>query len=173
MILWFLRLFNQFRLFEYALDLANRDYEKQSEHKLHAEMDRDSLKTDLTFCRSRLQEVETENLRLQDRVEAANEDRKQLWEMLREALGNERDALMMQINADWQKRYGVIPHPDAPSIPEKFSNAVEAVTDFGRQGRLLPSEMVANATNKFWENRQKRQAEIQQEAAVHPNGTSE
>ena len=136
-------------------------------------IERDSLKTDLTFNRARLQELETENLRLQDRVDAANEDRAKLWTMLQEALGNERKALMMEVNAKWQKDYGVTPFPDAPSIPEKYENAVNAVTEFGRQGRLLPSEMVANAETKFWADRAVRHREMAQQSKVHPNGTDQ
>ena len=174
MILWFLRLFPEFRDLQNAYDMTVSNYEKQSGaygEKVRVEMERDSLKADLAFCRSRLQEAETENLRLQDRVEAANEDRKQLWAMLQESLGNERKAFMMQVNEAWQKKYGVTPHPEAPSIPEKFENAVDAVTEFGRQGRLLPSEVVANAERTFWANRSKRQADAN--TPVHLNGTSE
>ena len=169
MILWFLGLFNAFQDLRESHAMLAGIAEDHDAKIAELSVERDSLKTDLTFNRARLQELETENLRLQDRVDAANEDRAKLWTMLQEALGNERKALMMEVNAKWQKDYGVTPFPDAPSIPVKFANAVDAVTEFGRQGRLLPSEAVANAERTFWENRHKRQAEAN---AVHPNGVN-
>ena len=165
MILWFLGLFNAFQDLREShanepAGIATRKYQAHmAKRPAKLRVERDSLKMDLTFNRARLQELEAENIRLQDRVEAANEDRAKLWTMLQEALGNERKALMMEVNAKWQKDYGVTPFPDAPSIPEKYENAVNAVTEFGRQGRLLPSEMVANAEKEYWVKKAKRQAE--------------
>lgn len=132
MILWILRFFPEFR---------------------QVERERDSMRTDLVFIRAAHQERVTDNLRLQDRTDAAEAERTRVWKLLEESLENERLAYRMQVNEDWQRRYGVTPHPDAPHIPATQEHHAEKVGAFGRQGRVLPSEYAANYEREFWKAR--------------------
>ena len=145
MILWFLRLFPVFHQIamersEALTNLADRE-------------------SDLVFCRARNQELETENIRLNDRLEAANEERARLWKLAEESLANERQAYQMRANEHWQKQYGVKPYPEAPGIPENLGHQENGVTEFGRRGRLLPSEIVAQAETDFWAAKARQAAE--------------
>ena len=153
MILWFLRLFTAFTDMEGMVDLTSRNYEKQSGvygEKLRIEHERDSLKSDLVFVRAAHDELKTENLRLQDRVDAMAEDRRQLWDLVNTSLSGERASYQMQINENWQKSYGVVPYTDAAQIPPNRGATEGNVGPVAGGRRMLPSEVRAKATRDFW-----------------------
>jgi hypothetical protein len=121
-ISWFLRLFPPFRWLEAEARALREDHAR----------------------------ITAENLRLQDRLDAAREDRDRLWETMQESLRGERTAYQMHVNQSWQRQGGGVPYPDAPhlpvaSIPKQGSEPV------GRQGRILPSEAVARRTAEYIE----------------------
>ncbi len=74
---------------------------------------------------SGLQDAQAQNLRLQDRLDAAESERSRLWSELQAALKGERDALQMAVNEHWQRAYGVAPFPEAPHIPAKMATVQE------------------------------------------------
>lgn len=94
-----------------------------------------------------LRESETQRLLLQDRLDATLSDRAQMWELMREALNNERDALRQQVNYATQQRFGVTPYPEAQHLPDEILPDRENNTTVYR--RPLPSEAIAAATEKF------------------------
>lgn len=153
MILWFLRMFTTFTDMEAMVDLTSRNYEKQSGvygDKVRIEHERDSLKSDLVFVRAAHDELKTENLRLQDRVEAMTEDRRQLWDLVNASLSGERASYQMQINEAWQKSYGVVPYSDAAQIPPNRGATEGNVGPVPGGRRMLPSEIIAKKTQDFW-----------------------
>lgn len=94
--------------------------------------------------------LQQENLRLQDRLDAGLEDRAKLWHLVEVAQHEERAAYQMHINAAWQRQSGTIPYPDAPHLPpHAVPTPVKGGEPVGRRGRMLPSEMVGQATRAF------------------------
>lgn len=123
MILRFLRLFSAFRALE---------------------QDRDATVANL--CES-LQQMTTEKLLLQDRLDAVMEDRAKLWGMMERSIENERATLQMQVNFGTQQRFGITPFPEAVHLPPSAEPSAEKSAPFGR--RMMPSEMVAQRTREF------------------------
>lgn len=121
MIIWFLRLFSVFRATE----------------------------GDLVAAREALDELSTEKLLLQDRLDAALADKDKLWSTMQDALDNERAALRSQVNHAVQKTGGGIPYPDAHFLPAGSVREVQASGPIGRRGRLLPSEAAQRQTGRF------------------------
>jgi regulator of replication initiation timing len=168
-MLWFLRLFSRFRFLESALTQMQADYQSMSgshgaKARLEVELTKScnivsELRNDLRVAESANAALQQENLRLQDRLEAAAEDRKQLWDTMQQALANERASYQMQVNEEWQKRYGVTPYPEAPHIPTTMANSEDRTGTFGRRGRMLPSEMQAAATQAFWDKKAAKAAQ--------------
>lgn len=135
LMIWFLRLFSAFRDMEALLEMQAQTAE--------------DMEADLKACHSSLEDVGIEKLQLQDRLESALSDKEHLWAAMNEALGNERDALRMQVNHAVQKSGGGIPYPDSHSLPPSAARPLQAPGPVGRSGRRLPSEMGQDQTNKF------------------------
>lgn len=123
MILWFLRLFPAFRALE---------------------GDRDG---NVAALRETLQEQSTQNLLLQDRLDAVMNDRGELWRMMERSIENERATLQMQVNFSAQQRFGVTPFPDAVQLPASAEPSDARSAPFGHI--MMPSQMVANQKQKF------------------------
>lgn len=100
--------------------------------------------------------LEQEKLSLQDRLDAALEDRAKLWHLVQESLGEERKAYQMHVNQAWQRQFGTLPYPDAPHVPPHATLKPASGEPVGRRGRILPSEMVAQAKRTFVENQLKQ-----------------
>lgn len=96
-------------------------------------------------------QLEREKLSLEDRLDAALEDRTKLWHLVEESLQGERTAYQMHVNAAWQRQSGTIPYPNAPHIPPHTLPKHSPGEPVGRRGRMLASEMVAQATRSFVE----------------------
>jgi hypothetical protein len=98
----------------------------------------------------------TDKLVLQDRLDAALEDRSKLWDLTRECINNERTAFQMQINAQWQKQGFGAPYPDAPHLPPAAVPDISGGTA-GRAQMQTPSARSALQTADFLTNWQRQQ----------------
>jgi len=111
------------------------------------------------LCPNLLDEVETlreanrqlitDNARLEDRVEAASEDRNRLWAAMQGALDGERTALHTQINHLVQRSGGGIPYPEAHTLPAVAVPREQSTAPISRA--MMPGEAVARQTAKFVE----------------------
>ena len=108
-----------------------------------------ALESELAQVREALREMTQEKLLLQDRLQGARVEREKLWDMVHEALHRERTAYQMHINQSWQRMGAGIPYPEAPHIPPQAVPKPPGSEPVGRQGRILPSEAVAQRTAEF------------------------
>ena len=122
MILRFLRLFAAFRALEQDRDV-----------------------TVANLCET-VQQLSTDKLLLQDRLDSVLNDRAKLWDMMQTAIENERATLQMQVNFATQQRFGVTPFPDAVKLPDSME-ASEHSAPLGR--RRMPSEDMAFRASQF------------------------
>lgn len=107
------------------------------------------LEADLEIVREANRSLVQENARLLDRVDAAIEDRKQVWETLQGALKSMETSYQAHINAAWQRQNGGIPYPEAPHLPPQSIPKQQPSDLVGRGARMLPSQMVANRTQEY------------------------
>ncbi len=122
MVLRFLRLFQAFRALE-----GDRDV------------------TVASLCET-VQQMTTEKLLLQDRLDSLMNDRAELWRMMEKAIENERATLQMQVNFSAQQKFGVIPFPEATHLPASME-AGDARAPI--PGYRTPSQRIQARTNKF------------------------
>jgi len=109
----------------------------------------ETAESDLAAARDEVQRLTVECDRLQDRLDAALQDRQNLWDVTQEALRGERTAYQMSINAQWQQRGFGAPYPEAPQIPP--GSAPQKVEDPIIPRRELPSERQSRAARHFAE----------------------
>lgn len=133
MIARFLRLFKEFRDIEAYCGTCNDLAVKSGAEAIQ--------------LREALQEQNTQNLLLQDRLDAAMDDRAKLWGMMERAIENERATLQMQCNFTVQQKFGITPFPDAPHLPPSAEPSAENAAPFAR--RMMPSELVAHRIAQF------------------------
>jgi hypothetical protein len=108
-----------------------------------------ALLAEIEALRNEHARLTTENLRLNDRLDALHEDRTRLWELTQECLRGERTAYQMHVNQSWQRIGGGVPYPEAPHLPPQAVPKPGPSESVGRSGRILPSEAVAQQTNEF------------------------
>ena len=163
MILWFLSLFTAFReLDNCAARMAEEIERSDSAYKtLHDEKcaleDRvhtlltevEAERQDLKNLQGANQELITEKLLLQDRLESALSDKDKLWDTMTEAMNGERPALHTMVNHSVQKNGGGIPFPDAHALPPSEVRKVQESGPVGRRSRILPSELAERQSVKF------------------------
>lgn len=164
-MLWLLRLFRTFTDMEALAqtqarqaeardgrlrELDNLAQKRQIDCALF-EAERNNLRHDLDACREALEELSTEKLLLQDRLDSAIADKDNLWAAMTEALNNERDAYRMTVNHAVQKSGGGIPFPDSHSLPPNLIREPQKPGPVGRRGRLLPSEVASRQTRRYVE----------------------
>lgn len=106
------------------------------------------LRTQVEEVGAANQELQQENLRLQDRLDACLEDRSNLWGMLKIAEAEKDKAYQMHINQAWQGKTGTVPYPSAPHaqhnpIIDQESGAA------GQPSRILRSSLMHRATLQF------------------------
>lgn len=99
MILWFLRLFPQFRFLE----------ERVVNHALYV--------AELSDLEEKIAELTKENAQLEQRILDVEEERRTVWKELSKAYESERMAHKTHQNIEAQRQFGVILHPDAPHLP--------------------------------------------------------
>lgn len=131
MILWFLRLFPQFRNLE-ALALMQAESTEQCES--------------LTVTRD---ELIREKLLLEDRLSAAIADKDRLWDAMQQAMDGERYALHTMVNHAVAKAGGGTPYQDAHTLPPSEIRKVQVAGPVGRRGRELPSQIAARESERF------------------------
>ncbi len=105
-----------------------------------------SLKYDLAACRASHEELVSEKLLLESRLDTALAEKDRLWAAMQEALASERTAYRMQVNEAWQRRGAGMPFPSAPHAPE--SAETQEQVQIGRKGRILPSESIARNNSR-------------------------
>lgn len=163
MILWFLSLFTQFRDLAAASQAQARAIEEVDDKYAvvveerdglahdHSEIlvQKESLESDLATLREAHDELATEKLLLQDRLESAIADKDNLWKMVEEALGNERGALRAMVNHANQRSGAGVVFPDAHILPHKAAAQPQDPGPIGPRGRVLRSQMVAQANRDF------------------------
>jgi hypothetical protein len=103
----------------------------------------------ITQLEDTIRELTNEKLRLQDRLDAALEDRKQLWNLMQQSIDEMKIAYQSHINVQWQKQGANPPYPDAPHLPPNAVPPQQGNEPVGRRGRMLPSEAVQRATVDF------------------------
>jgi hypothetical protein len=94
----------------------------------------------------------TENLVLNDRLDAAGADRNKLWETMLDCQRGERAAYQMHVNQSWQKMGAGTPYPDAPHMQASAVPKEQSREPIGRRGRMLPSEIVEQQRSEFIQN---------------------
>lgn len=119
----------------------------ESRNQLRAAHDADHKEVER--LRGVIQDLQHEKLMLQDRLDAATEDRSKLWGLASECIGHERVAYQMQVNAQWQKQGFGAPYPDAPQLPQSAVPSNEPVE--GPKRPVFMSSKMARATNDFVE----------------------
>jgi hypothetical protein len=106
-----------------------------------------ALLAELSTLRDAYREIQQQNLRLQDRLDAALEDRAKLFAVVNESIRNERAGYQAQINFQAQRQGAAPIYPEAAVLPESALPSEEQLRPVAR--RMLPSEMIANARKKF------------------------
>jgi hypothetical protein len=131
---WLRRWFTPWGEFQQSLDKVTEEYQA-----VVAERDqlRDTVAT-----------LQGQNLRLEDRLVAAQQDRDRLWESFQQSLQGERTAYQLHINMSMQRQGAGVPYPDAPHIPEHLTPAPSNGEPIGRRGRMLMSEVLRQATDQ-------------------------
>jgi len=106
-----------------------------------------ALESDLEAARDEVRRLNEENMRLQDRLDAAVEDRAKQWALLDTSIKQMAISYQAAVNVQWQQRGFGAPYPDAPSIAP---NAVPQIPeDPIVPRRELPSERIARTTSQF------------------------
>lgn len=111
-----------------------------------------ALEDELETLRAQHARVSQDNYLLQDRLDAAREDRDRLWTITQQCLEGERTAYQAHINQAWQRHGGGIPYPDAPHLPASAVPKEQSTEPIGRRGRVLASEAVQQKTSEFIES---------------------
>ena len=144
-MLWFLRLFSQFRELEALAEMQAARAEEFDREQGRAR----TLATDNESLREANQQLTTEKLLLEDRLESSMQDRDRLWETMQESLRGERYAYQTMVNHATQKTGAGTPYPDAHSLPASEVRKIQTPGPIGRSSRVLPSEMASRATKQF------------------------
>jgi hypothetical protein len=153
-LLKFFRLFSVFREAEADARLATANAERCKREALNDREARRSLEADHKAVCAQLQDVTTQNLILQDRMEALLSDRNRLWDLVARSIEDMKISYQMHVNEQWQKQYGTAPYPDAPQIPEH--STARPVNNPIVPGTMLPGERVRQQTAVFLKSYQGR-----------------
>jgi hypothetical protein len=160
MILWFLRLFARFRELE-AIEESqhllqatvsrldadiknlNADLEKWQLRCVQREGQWNESKLDATSLQSSLTDAQAENVRLQDRLEAALEEKAHLWKLFATSIDSERQSLRMQVNKEYGEKFGTVPYPETWSPPASTVRDPNAPREALGRSFDLPSQRAA------------------------------
>lgn len=103
-----------------------------------------SLERECQELHSQLLSESSQRLSLQDRLDAALDDRGRLWDLLSKSIDDMKLSYQMHINAQWQRQGFGTPYPEAPHI----ERGAEPRTQESISRRELPSEKIARKTNE-------------------------
>ena len=110
-----------------------------------------ALEAENTQLRDTVTSLTDEKLRLQDRMDAAVQDRSRMWDLLHKSIDEMKIAYQMHVNQSWQRQGGGVPYPDAPHLPPAAVPKPPSSEPIGRR-RMLPSEAVAREADRFIES---------------------
>ena len=105
------------------------------------------LEEELRESRELNESLVVEKLRLQDRCEFLEGDRKELWNLVRESLAAERAEYRANENVAWQMKGFGVKYPDAPSIEKRAEP--DLTPRPGTGSRQLPSDVERRKTADF------------------------
>jgi hypothetical protein len=148
MVIWFLRLFSQFRDLQAKL-LAWQKWKESTVKTLDEIIEKNER--GISEVREAYNAEVQEHIRTRDRLDAALLDRQKLWEQMERALNGERAAYQMQINIRAQKAGEGLPFPEAYSLPDESVPKPRPTGPMGRSGRILPSQRAAQAQREVLE----------------------
>jgi hypothetical protein len=143
MIDWLLKLFPQYRDLAALSEAQARNCQNMSLELEEVTTTLRSTESDLAAAREANESLTAENVRLQDRLDAAIEDKKELWDLVHTSLDGERFALHTQVNHAVQRAMGSPPYPDANILPTERLAKIQPGGPIGRRSRILPSEAMA------------------------------
>lgn len=136
MVARFLRRFSAF---------CNLELEVQRQRDLLAEALRENASLANSAAKS-----EAQNLQLQDRLDAAYEDRQRLWSLVENSIAKMETSYQMHVNVEWQKQGRSAPYPEAPQLPEAQTHREMPNDIISRP--LTMSERMAKGTQDFIKN---------------------
>lgn len=160
-----LRIFSRVRELENLLDLSVRTADEWRRsylaadkgafesrqtfgRELHAaEQDISAAKAELDRVAKSLQETVAAKSMLEDRLNAAMEDRNRLWGLVETSIAGERTAYQSGLNLQWQKEGFGAPYPDAPQMPPH--RVQQPVEDSIVARPMTGSERMAKGTRDF------------------------
>ena len=151
-MIWFLRLFPQFRELDALCQMQAvkaEEYDKMEAHVSELLVENESLQQDIRNLQDSNQDMITEKLRLEDRLQSAIEDKQKLWDTMQEALREERYAYQTMVNHSVQKQGFGTPYPEAHTLPVEAVRKPQAPGPIGRSARMLPSEAAFRQSMRF------------------------
>lgn len=152
LVLWFLRLFRTFRELDALAQMQAAKAEQFDSQVIVIDEKNgecQSLRADLDNIQAANDGLISDKAVLQDRVDSLMEENGRVWNLLQEALSNERNALRMQLNFEVQRHGGGVPYPEAHSLPANAVRPVQPAGTIGRAARMLPSEAIARHDRQF------------------------
>lgn len=111
-----------------------------------------ALETERDQLRETVATLQTEKLRLEDRLISSQQDRDRLWESFQQSLQGERTAYQLHINMSLQRQGAGVPYPDAPHLPQHVAPQ-PSNEPLGRRGRVLMSEIMQQRTDEVVRNK--------------------
>lgn len=99
---------------------------------------------------SEREDLVSQNLRLQDRCDHLESDRLHLWEIVKDAIRNERGTYQSELNAQWQMKGWGVRYPEAAHLEREATPDTKPQSGVG--GRELPSTRINRETKKFIDN---------------------
>ena len=156
-ILWFLRLFPEFRGLEsqikeilaqlYQSDTRAEQWQKEAESTANLN----------ATLRDEIAELKTDKIMLQDRLESALADKSHLWTLVMQSLDSERQSLRQQVNELAKGKWGTSPYPENWSPPDKLTRDPNASKEAMGRPISITSDVVRRQAMQTLEDAIERQ----------------
>lgn len=153
---WLLRLIPQYRQLEDQYFEKIKEAANWMDESLRVASALDAIQHDeveLENTRRTVAELQHENDKLTDRVDALLEDRKQLWTSFQESLRSERASYQLGINSAVQRMNGGIPYPEAPHLAAQTATQPGESISVGRPGHISISDRVNAASSQYLQSK--------------------
>jgi len=98
-----------------------------------------------------VERLNAEKLLLTDHLIQSEADWRMLWDEMKNFRDGERSALHTMLNIEYQRRYGVVPYPDAVHLPPAQASGPSSV-------RMTPSQAIEAQIDKVISEVQHRMA---------------